>query len=156
MVTETVEIKMNKKHVTYGIIFIMLINFASISWLFYTQPDNQAEHIEIINTTNETNTIEEPEATTLKSILRNIINENHGTIEDGACLEYALLYEEILNRAYPKLDVRRIERAKICPIGETICGEREGIPHTYLIVNGIGAECILDQNKLACIQVING
>ena len=72
---------------------------------------------------------------------------------DGDCLSYSLYYKNFLNKNYPKLDVRKIPMAGICPIGTEECGEMEGIPHTYLIVNGYGAECILDQKSLACIQV---
>lgn len=74
-------------------------------------------------------------------------------IENGDCLSYALYYKEILEESYPRLDVRKIDMAGICPIGTKECGDMEGMPHTYLIVNGYGGECILDQKELACIQI---
>lgn len=87
--------------------------------------------------------------------LENMINPFMNiTIENGDCLAYALYYKEILNKNHPELDVRKINMAGICPIGTKECGEWEGIPHTYLIINGHGGECILDQHKLVCIQVI--
>lgn len=89
----------------------------------------------------------------LESMLRPIMES---TSINGQCLEYTLYYHEYLKKNYPELDVRRIEMAGVCTIGTKECGDYEGIPHTYLIVNGHGGECILDQKKLACIQLRNG
>jgi len=87
----------------------------------------------------------------LESLLRELINK---TQIDGNCLDYTLYYKEYLNNNYPNLDVRKINLAGICPIGTKECKEWEGMKHTYLIVNGWGGECILDQHNLKCIQVI--
>jgi len=88
----------------------------------------------------------------LPDILNNLVENT--TIEGGHCLEYSLYYQDYLNKTHSELDVRRIEKVGICKIGMEGCGEWEGIPHTYLIVNGYGGECILDQHNLVCIQVI--
>jgi len=79
--------------------------------------------------------------------------ENNTYIKNGNCLSYALYYKDYLNKNYPKLDVRKIDKAGICPIGTKECGDDEGMLHTYLIVNGYGAECILDQHQIACIEM---
>lgn len=88
----------------------------------------------------------------LSSILINLTQET--TIKNGDCLSYALYYKEYLNKNYPTLDVRKIDMAGICPIGTKECKEWEGMPHTYLIVNGYAEECILDQKLFVCIKVI--
>jgi hypothetical protein len=89
----------------------------------------------------------------LEKIIRPIMENT--TIKDGNCLSYALYYQDYLAETDYILDVRRIEMAGICPMGTKQCGKNEGIPHTYLIINGYGGECILDQQKLICIQVID-
>lgn len=77
------------------------------------------------------------------------------SIKDGDCLSYTIYYQDYIKKIYPELDIRKIDRAGICPIGTKECGEWEGIPHTYLIINGYGGECILDQHNLVCIQVVD-
>ena len=90
-----------------------------------------------------------------KNILKNIIKPimDNTIIENGNCLSYTLYYKDLLKEIYPELDIRKIDLAGICPIGTKECGDMEGMPHTYLIINGYGGECILDQHKLVCIQV---
>jgi len=88
----------------------------------------------------------------LENLLRELINKTK--LVGGNCLDYALYYKGELEKVPQNLDVRKIDMAGVCPIGEEICGESEGIPHTYLIVNGLGGECILDQRNLVCIQLI--
>ena len=112
--------------------------------------NNTKEKIIINNTKQEVKQIE-----VLYPLEKILINLSEGTqLEDGDFLSYALYYRDYLNKVYPKLDVRKIDLAGICPIGTKECGEWEGMPHTYLIVNGLGGECILDQHELRCIQVI--
>jgi len=136
---------MNNKFLTFTVLSLFLISFVS-AWCFYSEPTE-----EIISTTIKQQVIQVEKIYKLEQTLSDL--QDNVTLVNGDCLKYALFYEEILNRNYPKLDVRRIKMAGVCPIGEIICGEDEGIPHTYLIVNGWGGECILDQNKLACIQL---
>ena len=102
-------------------------------------------------------TIQETECPELKSIgtLENIIRPimEQTKLENGNCLAYALYYLDYLSKTNYQLDVRKIDLAGICPIGTKECGEMEGMPHTYLIINGYGGECILDQHQLVCIQI---
>ena len=79
--------------------------------------------------------------------------KDNTNLYEGDCLSYALYYKTYLNENYPKLDVRKIDMAGVCPIGTVECGAMEGMPHTYLIVNGLSSECILDQKELVCIQL---
>jgi len=88
---------------------------------------------------------------TLENILMSMVENT--LIENGDCLSYTLYYKKYLSKTGLKLDVRKIDLAGVCPIGTKECGDDEGMKHTYLIVNGYGGECILDQHKLACIQV---
>jgi hypothetical protein len=88
---------------------------------------------------------------TLENMLIPIVKNT--SIENGNCLSYALYYKDYIKKIYPELDIRKIDMAGICPIGTIECGEDEGMPHTYLIINGHGGECILDQNELVCIQM---
>jgi len=88
---------------------------------------------------------------TLEKILTPIVENTN--IENGNCLSYALHYRKYLDNSGLNLDVRKVDLAGICPIGTKECGDMEGMPHTYLIVNGYGGECILDQHSLVCIQV---
>jgi len=131
---------------TFIFLSLFLISLAS-AWYFY--PEEEQEKITC--PTIEPQVLIMEEVWKLEQTLSDL--RDNITLVNGDCLKYALFYEEILNRDYPKLDVRRIKMAGVCPIGEVICGEDEGTPHTYLIVNGWGGECILDQKKLACIQL---
>lgn len=88
---------------------------------------------------------------TLENMLMPIVKNT--TISQGDCLSYAIYYQSEIKKVYPELDIRKIDLAGICPIGTKECGIDEGMPHTYLIINGHGGECILDQDKLICIQV---
>jgi len=99
----------------------------------------------------ETNITQIKEMGSLEKIIRPIVENT--TIEGGNCLKYTLYYQDYLNKTDYKLDVRKINRAVICPIGTKQCGDMEGKVHTYLIINGYGGECILDQYNLVCIQV---
>lgn len=87
----------------------------------------------------------------LEKIIRPIMQNT--SIKDGDCLSYALYYKDYLDTTDYKLDVRKIDMAGVCPIGTSQCGEDEGMKHTYLIINGYGGECILDQKNLVCIQI---
>jgi len=88
---------------------------------------------------------------TLEKMLKPIMENTN--IDNGTCLSYALYYLDYFNNTNYKLDVRKINLAGVCPIGTKECGEDEGMPHTYLIINGYGGECILDQHMLVCIQL---
>ena len=88
---------------------------------------------------------------TLEKILTPMVENT--IIENGDCLSYTLHYKKYLSNTNLILDIRKIDLAGICPIGTKECGEDAGTKHTYLIINGYGGECILDQHKLACIQV---
>ena len=87
----------------------------------------------------------------LEDLLTNLTQNTN--IENGVCLTYTLYYKDYLIKNYPELDVRKIDMAGVCPIGTIECGEWEGMPHTYLIVNGHGEECILDQKMFTCINL---
>ena len=87
----------------------------------------------------------------LAKILRPIMDNT--TIVNGDCLSYALYYKDYLSKTNYTLDVRKIDIAGDCPIGTIQCGIDAGMPHTYLIINGYGGECILDQHLLACNQI---
>ena len=93
---------------------------------------------------------------TLKKILNEQILNLPENREGWECIDYTLYYNKTLKDLYPKLDVRKINMAGICPIGTKECGDYEGIPHTYIIVNGYGEECILDQTKYVCINLFEG
>lgn len=95
--------------------------------------------------------VQTPKYSTLQSILQPIVDKTR--IANGDCLSYALYYKDYLNKNYPDLDVRKIDLAGDCKLGYKICGDMEGMPHTYLIVNGNGGECIMDQTLLTCIQL---
>ena len=132
--------KRNKKHILLGvIIFVMLI----VGGLMVVK--SKPSNTEMINDN------EVISKGTLENMLIPIVENT--LIEKGDCLSYALYYKEHLRKDYPELDVRKIDMAGICPIGTIECGEWEGMPHTYLIINGHGGECILDQKNLVCIQV---
>ena len=98
-----------------------------------------------------TSTESEKQLPFLEDLLTNLTQNTN--IENGVCLTYTLYYKDYLTKNYPELDVRKIDLAGVCPIGTIECGEWEGMPHTYLIVNGHGEECILDQKKFTCINL---
>ena len=133
-----------KKLLIFTIIGIFLISFA---YSFTTiEPKEKIVYV------NQTVEIDVPTIYKLEKTLSQITEDTN--IEDGDCLSYALYYKEYLNNNYPMLDVRKIDLAGICKIGTIECGDSEGTRHTYLIVNGWGGECILDQHELKCIQVV--
>ena len=90
---------------------------------------------------------ERPEdLTQLQSLLVEEIDQSNLT--DGNCLDYATHYNETLTKNYPELDVRWPRYVDLCN-NLTLCDSY----HTYLVVNGYGEECILDQKSMACIQL---
>lgn len=92
-----------------------------------------------------------------ESYLYSILEREIVDVENWNCLNYTLYYKKTLNEKYPDLDVRKIDKAGICNLNQEgideICGEYTGMPHTYLIVNGYGSECILDQRQLICLDL---
>jgi len=150
------EIKINTFAISFIVLLFFLLGFCVGNIYSYNLQGNKDLVIKEI-AVEEIKMNEEPIKTRtyypLESLLRKLVNKTY--IVDGCCLDYALYYKEELERNYENLDVRKINMAGICPIGEKLCGEDEGIPHTYLIVNGMGGECILDQRNLVCIQLVN-
>ena len=133
-----------KKLLIFTIIGIFLISF---DYSFTTiEPKEKIVYV------NQTIEIDIPVIYKLERTLSQIKEDTN--IENGDCLSYALYYKEYLNNNYPMLDVRKIDSAGICKVGMTECKDSEGTRHTYLIVNGWGGECILDQHELKCIQVV--
>ena len=132
-----------EKYIIFTIIGIFLISFAYSFTMI--EPKEKIVYV------NQTIEIDVPLIYKLEKTLSQIKEDTN--IEDGDCLSYTLYYKEYLNNNYPMLDVRKIDSAGICKIGTIECGDSEGTRHTYLIVNGWGGECILDQHKLKCIQV---
>ena len=133
-----------EKYIIFTIIGIFLISFAYSFTMI--EPKEKIVYV------NQTVEIDVPTIYKLEKTLSQITEDTN--IEDGDCLSYALYYKEYLNENYPMLDVRKIDLAGICKIGTIECGDSEGTRHTYLIVNGWGGECILDQHNLKCIQVV--
>ena len=133
-----------EKYIIFTIIGIFLISFAYSFTMI--EPKEKIVYV------NQTVEIDVPTIYKLEKTLSQITEDTN--IEDGDCLSYALYYKEYLNNNYPMLDVRKIDLAGICKIGTIECKDSEGTRHTYLIVNGWGGECILDQHELKCIQVV--
>ena len=136
-----------EKLLIFTIIGIFLISFA----YSFTTIESK-EKIVYVNQTVYKTIIDIPVIYKLERTLSQIKEDTN--IENGNCLSYALYYKEYLNNNYPMLDVRKIDLAGICKIGTIECKDSEGTRHTYLIVNGWGGECILDQHELKCIQVV--
>lgn len=65
------------------------------------------------------------------------------------CLDYSRHYNKTFSENYPQLDVRWIRRLDICN-NKTYCNSL----HTYILINGYGGECIIDQHHVACVQLI--
>ena len=138
------------------IFWSIIIGFIIICYCLCLKIENQQKDSESLNypinqSVNETQQ-ESIKIYRLEETLTNLSEDTH--LENGDCLYYSLFYKEFLNNKYPILDVRKIDKAGLCPIGTEECGESQGMKHTYLIVNGWGGECILDQHQLKCIQVV--
>lgn len=63
----------------------------------------------------------------------------------GVCYDYSVYYDKVFKKYWPELDVRWIRAVDICNNG-TYCDSL----HTYVIVNGYGAECLVDQKRYMC------
>jgi hypothetical protein len=91
----------------------------------------------------------------LETILHNEIksfNMTEAECEFGwcKCLDYANWYNNSLTIKHPELDIYWLRHVDICN-DLTLCDSY----HTYLIVNGYGEECILDQKIYSCIQLLS-
>lgn len=137
---------MNKRGLNQFSIIILLVLVTSIVVCSFINFDNEKEKIK-----EESLYVNVSIRGTLEKMIIPIVENT--TIENGDCLSYALYYKEYIKKIYPELDIRKIDMAGICPIGTKECGKDEGMPHTYLIINGHGGECILDQHELVCIQI---
>lgn len=83
----------------------------------------------------------------LEEIVEDVVF-NVNLSEDCNCVNYSRYYMEYFIKHYPELDVRQIRYVDVCN-NYTICD----YAHTYVIVNGYLGECIIDQNKYACIKI---
>jgi len=78
------------------------------------------------------------------------INESEKVyVEDWNCLDYSKYYNKTFTEKYPELDVRWIRMVDICN-NDTYCETL----HTYIIINGYGGTCILDQHQIACTNIL--
>jgi len=84
-----------------------------------------------------------------KSILENLLTSEIINKEGWVCLDYAIYYNKTLSEKYPELDIRFPRHVDVCN-NLTICDSH----HTFLIIGGYGSECMLDQKRFACINVI--
>lgn len=71
-------------------------------------------------------------------------------VDDWVCRDYAKYYNKTFTEKYPELEVRWISGMDICS-DETYCNGT----HAYILINGYGGECIVDQHQVACIQLID-
>ena len=72
-------------------------------------------------------------------------------IPDGNCLDYTNYYNEVFQNKtkYPNLDVLYPHR----PVNISGGIESNNDSHIYILINGYGGECIIDQYKIACIKI---
>lgn len=86
------------------------------------------------------------------SILEQIaINETERVhVVDWNCRDYSEYYNKTFTEKYPELDVRWVRMLDICN-DETHCEYL----HTYILINGYGGECIVDQHQVACVHLID-
>lgn len=69
-------------------------------------------------------------------------------VDDWNCRDYSEYYNKTFTEKYPELDVRWIRQLDICN-NNTYCKDY----HTYILINGYGGECIIDQHQVACVQI---
>ena len=73
-------------------------------------------------------------------------------IPEGNCVNYSTYYAKMLSSEKYEgynLDLKWINGFDICN-NRALCNST----HTFLVVGGFGQECILDQKKLNCLNVL--
>jgi len=82
-------------------------------------------------------------------MLEQILEKEFVINESWICLDYAKYYNKTIKEKYPRLDVRMLRNIDLCN-KLTLCDDY----HVYLSINGYGSECIMDQRRLACIELL--
>lgn len=127
---------------------IIFLGLAILNNYYYTNINDTV----IINETQMKAILTKDKGTLEKLLEKEIVSNPNWT-----CADYVVYYNTTLkkyntglNPPERNLDIRELRYVDICN-GLTLCDSY----HTFLVIGGYGQECILDQQEIKCISLLD-